>query len=172
MTAAAPMGTHEKMEAAKLELVADVLRSGCPVRIRVSGTSMLPSIWPGDVLAVCGCQPSKIVLGDIVCFARSARFVVHRVIKISSMDRRTVWLTQGDSMARADEPFTEEQLLGKVVAIRRNARVFYPSWRQSWFAYCCRRLLDVSAIQRVALWISARLRTSVESELNIESLRG
>ena len=172
MTVAPLTGVHEKMEAAKLELAADVLRSGCRVRIRVSGTSMLPSIWPGDVLTVCGCEPSKIVVGNIVCFARSGRFVIHRINTISSANGKTLWLTRGDCMSRADEPFTEEQLLGKVVAIRRHARCLYPSPRLSLAGYCCGRLLDISALQRIALRLSAWLRTRGASELNLESLCG
>jgi hypothetical protein len=34
------------------ELVADVLRAGGEARVRVMGTSMLPALWPGDILVI------------------------------------------------------------------------------------------------------------------------
>jgi len=49
------------------ELVADALRAGAETRIRVMGTSMLPALWPGDILVVRrrAAAPSP---GDIVLF--------------------------------------------------------------------------------------------------------
>jgi len=39
--------------ALKCDLAADVIRGFGTLRLRVNGFSMLPSIWPGDVVCVC-----------------------------------------------------------------------------------------------------------------------
>jgi len=41
------------------ELAAEVLRSSGRLRLRATGTSMLPAVWPGDVLSVCREVPPR-----------------------------------------------------------------------------------------------------------------
>ena len=42
----------ELQDEAKHDLAAEVLRQFGEVRLKVTGASMLPSVWPGDVLTV------------------------------------------------------------------------------------------------------------------------
>ncbi len=61
-------------QTAKSVLALDVLRAGCAVRLTALGTSMLPTIWPGDIVSVDSSRASEIRVGDIVLVARDDRF--------------------------------------------------------------------------------------------------
>jgi signal peptidase I len=150
LTSAAASHLPADAETVKLRLAVDILRSGSSVQIRAWGNSMLPSIWPGDLLTIRSCQPSEIVVGDILCFVRSGRFVIHRIAEIQCVHAGRLWVTRGDCMVRTDEPVTDEQILGKVVTIQRNGRVLSPAPRLSRLGYCLGRLLDISIFQSLA----------------------
>ena len=111
----------------KLVLAAQILNSGGAIRLQALGTSMLPSIWPGDVLVIESKSGAETVPGDIVLVARDGRFVVHRLVeKLNSH-----WITRGDSVPQNDPPATAPELLGRVSAIHRKHRVFIPQPRVS-----------------------------------------
>src|SRR5712691_4904581 len=57
----------------KCELFAEVLRSYGKGRLRVTGTSMVPAVWPGDMLTIYREDISRVVLGQIVLFTRDRR---------------------------------------------------------------------------------------------------
>ena len=117
-------------EGHKLELAAEVLSSSGAIRLRALGTSMLPTIWPGDILSIereCG-QP--IVPGDIVLVARHRRFFVHRLIE----KNHARWITRGDALSRNDGPAAEAEVLGKVSLIHRRNGAVVPNSRLSMFA--------------------------------------
>jgi Peptidase S24-like len=112
----------EAHEVHKLELAAEVLAAGGTLRLQALGTSMLPSIWPGDVLSIERKAGGEMVPGDIVLVARDGRFFVHRLIgKLESG-----WITRGDSLPQNDEPVAEDQVLGKVSLIHRKTGVIVP----------------------------------------------
>jgi hypothetical protein len=109
----------------KLNLAADILRAGGSIRLRALGTSMLPSIWPGDVLNIESMAPEYAVLGDIVLVERNHRFFIHRLIE----KHNSGWITCGDSLPHNDLPVPPSSLLGKVSAIHRGHRVIVPKAR-------------------------------------------
>ena len=119
----------EISETHKLDLAAEVLKSGGEIRLQALGTSMLPSIWPGDVLCIEHKAGGEMVRGDIVLVARDSRFFVHRLIERSELG----WLTRGDSLPQNDEPIAEAQVLGKVSLIHRKTRATVPERRVSLF---------------------------------------
>ena len=55
------------------ELAAEVPRSWGRLRLRATGASMLPAVWPGDALYVCRRSATQALPGDIiiVCPARA-----------------------------------------------------------------------------------------------------
>jgi hypothetical protein len=112
----------------KLDLAAEVLRAGGSLRLQALGSSMLPSIWPGDVLCIEHKAGDEIVPGDIVLVARVGRFFVHRLIEKCDSG----WVTRGDSLPQSDEAFAEVQVLGKVSVIHRKGRVVSAKPRISW----------------------------------------
>jgi hypothetical protein len=121
----------EAREDLKLELAAEALRSGGAVRLRAWGLSMLPSLWPGDVLTIEGSSHFVPVPGDIVLILRNQRPFVHRVEEIRDCSGRRQWITRGDAMPQSDPLAEDSEMLGKVVFIQRNRRVIIPSQRLS-----------------------------------------
>jgi signal peptidase I len=109
----------------KIDMAASVLRAGKRIRLRVFGTSMLPSLWPGDILTV---EPGEeLVPGDIVLFLRDGRFCAHRLLVQSGR----YWVTRGDAMRQDDPPVEAGELLGRVGCISRGNRSVVPRRRVS-----------------------------------------
>lgn len=117
---------NENVQALKCQLAAEVLRSSGTLRLRVTGWSMLPAIWPGDTLVIERLS-SAISEGDIVLFSRGQRFVAHRVLAKDSASGDSKLQTQGDAVPRPDAPVAIGDLLGKVSAIERNGKCIEPS---------------------------------------------
>jgi hypothetical protein len=117
-------------DAPELGLAAEILASGGTVRLRAFGTSMLPTLWPGDILTIEGesCRPAA---GDIVLVLLNQRPFVHRVKERRDRDGQPQWITCGDAVPQSDPPATDSELLGKVSFIQRNRRVIVPSRRVS-----------------------------------------
>jgi len=114
----------------KLELATEVLRSGGAIRLQALGTSMLPSVWPGDVLSIEPAPGKDVVPGDIVLVVRDGRFFVHRLIE----KRESHWITRGDSLPQNDPPLAEAQVLGKVSLIHRRTGDIVPKPRLAVFS--------------------------------------
>jgi len=113
--------------AVKCELAADVLCSSGSLRLQVMGWSMLPSVWPGDMLTVERAGSNAVSEGDIVLFGRDRRLFAHRVVAKRGQPGDFQIVTQGDAMPAPDSPVSEEELLGKVSFIQRNGRRTRPS---------------------------------------------
>ena len=113
--------------ALKCELASDVLRSFGRLRLKVSGCSMLPAIWPGDTLELEHTTGTEISEGEIVLFGRDRRLFAHRVLKTSE---NTI-VTRGDARPRVDPVVAEDQLLGRVAYIVRDGKCIQPSRRLS-----------------------------------------
>ena len=69
-------------QAVGCELAAETLRSFGQLRLRVNGASMLPAVWPGDILTITRDAASPALPGDIVLFGRKGRLVAHRVVEV------------------------------------------------------------------------------------------
>jgi len=123
------------------ELAAEVLRSFGKLRLRATGASMLPAIWPGDVLEVRRQAVTDVQPGDVVLFWRRGRLVAHRVVEKLARSGRTLLVTQGDRQSAADAPVSAEDLLGRVIGVRRGNR---------------RKLPLLTFWRRVGVWILNR----------------
>ncbi len=112
--------------AVKCELASDVLRSFGEVRFGATGWSMLPAIWPGDILVVERVGEDQIQLGEVVLVGRDGRLCAHRVV--SREGNSGHWVTRGDAMPTPDRPVTGNELLGRVAYLMRaGARVAVPA---------------------------------------------
>jgi signal peptidase I len=105
------------------ELAAQVLRDSGKLRFRATGSSMLPAIRPGDILAVHRRQISETQLGDIAFFSCYGGVVAHRIISKG----QDFFIAQGDSVPSPDNLVTTENFLGLVVSIERDGKSFVPS---------------------------------------------
>jgi len=107
------------------ELAADLLQRGERLSLRVRGSSMLPSLFPGDLLTFHRCAPAEIVVGDIVLFQRRGFCIVHRVAeRMANGDTRL--RTQGDGRLTGDEPLSETEILGRLQQVERKGRRLPP----------------------------------------------
>ena len=62
------------------ESFTESLRRHGRARLAATGASMLPAIWPGDILEVHATAPDSVQRGEVVLFARDGRFYAHRVV--------------------------------------------------------------------------------------------
>jgi signal peptidase I len=114
------MADFDARDHAGCELIAEALQVEGSVRIRLTGTSMLPAIWPGEVLAVE--QPRSTSIGDIVLFMREGRLFAHRVVERGNGQL----ITRGDAVMDSDPPLSAAQALGRVTAIIRDSGIERP----------------------------------------------
>jgi len=119
-----PTQASADAQAVKRELADEVLVSSGRLHLGVTGWSMLPTVWPGDTLAIERIDTDAVCEGDIVLFRRDRRFFVHRVVGKVAED--STILTRGDAMPRPDPPVVGRDLLGKVVFILREGRRIRP----------------------------------------------
>jgi Peptidase S24-like len=147
MTGAA--GALESLSAAEIDAVGALWkRQGRQLVTSFSGTSMLPSIVPGQpVTVICGIEP---MVGDVAVFRYSDQVGVHRVVARSS-----AWLlTWGDNNPLPDEPISPVRVIGAI----RNVPDASPSLRRRllvWFLGSPRQPIEVLT-HRVRLVYRAR----------------
>ncbi len=111
--------------ALKCELAAEVLRSTGTLKLQVTGWSMLPSIFPGDILII-NRRDEGARDGDIVLVGRQGRLFAHRLVGKDGGTKPKCITTRGDSMASTDPPACEDNLLGIVSVIVRNGKDIRP----------------------------------------------
>ncbi len=126
------------LQVCKCRLAIEVLQRFGEIRLRVTGSSMLPALWPGDVLTIERVEVSEVCPQDLVLFARDNRLFVHRLLALSS----TGVLTGGDALSAPDPPVSGEELLGRVISITRGQTVHPPmplDWKGRLLAAVARR---------------------------------
>jgi signal peptidase I len=114
-------------EDTKLNLAVETLRDRNTVRLRAWGTSMLPSVWPGDLLTIESAAYDEVIPGDIVLVLRNQRPFIHRLIQKRMTEDCISWITRGDAMPHNDPPIAATELLGRVTCVGRGNRSFVPS---------------------------------------------
>jgi signal peptidase I len=103
-------------------LVREILDTGARIRIKVTGSSMEPVLSCGDVVTVEKVIFRSLWIGDLVLFMNQYQSpVLHRLIqkKVAS-DGTTSMQTKGDALLVCDEPFPENEFLGKVCIIEKR----------------------------------------------------
>jgi hypothetical protein len=97
-------------------LAAEVLRRSGHLHLRVHGESMLPALWPGDVVEIASCSLEDLRPGEIVLAQREGRFFLHRLFgRFTDPGTPNGFLLRGDSMPGPDPQFPIEALLGRLV---------------------------------------------------------
>lgn len=137
------------------ELVCDAARISGEVRLKVAGASMLPALWPGDVLTVRHCESSELKQKQIALYLRDGTLTAHRVKQVSG-DRL---ILQGDALPRFDPPVKASEIVGQVVGISRSGRpvrLERAFWQQA-FSFMLRHS---EVFTRITLFLSRRLARS------------
>ena len=109
--------------AEKQHLLAEVLRVSGLARLRVTGSSMLPTIWPGDVAVLERMTPANLGAGDVILFQQDSRLFLHRIVAPGSAANEFV--TRGDAMPQADPLVRAEQILARVTAVERDGKIIH-----------------------------------------------
>jgi hypothetical protein len=111
---------------ARCTLAAQALREQGRLNLRATGLSMLPTLWPGDLLTIHARDFDQVEPGDVVLYSREGRFFIHRVVSRPSEE---LLLTRGDCAAQDDPAVTAGQVLGVVTEIHRERAVVVPRRR-------------------------------------------
>lgn len=104
------------------ELIAEVTGSFGEVCLKVTGSSMMPVIWPDDVITVQR-EMDDLQPGQIVLYRRGETLVAHRIVCV----HEGFLITRGDSLANDDPPIGEPDVVGRVTGIVRDGRCLHPS---------------------------------------------
>jgi signal peptidase I len=107
------------LRALGLELAVEVARTFGSLRLRVTGTSMMPTILPGDLLSIGRVDLRETSPGEIVLFARGGRLFAHRIVNRGGGSRGPYLVTRGDRLLENDPPVFQSELLGRVTSIER-----------------------------------------------------
>jgi len=111
------VGAPESLSADAIDAVGVLWkRQGRQFVTSFSGTSMLPAIAPGELVAVtCGVEPT---VGDVAVFRYSDQVGVHRVVA-----RTASWiLTWGDNNPLPDEPIAPDRVIGTIRGVPAASR--------------------------------------------------
>ena len=159
----------QMLEQSRCSLAAEVLQSTGTLRIRAMGSSMVPTLWPGDLVVIDSRKIEDVRPGDIVLYLREGRFFLHRVINKVSAGHEECLLTRGDSMPGKDPLVRPSELLGAVTGIQCGASVVAPAGKFSLFRLMLARVLGHSNLcQRVALRFHGPGRGVEDVELSQE----
>jgi signal peptidase I len=115
---------HDNRAAVTCALVGEAVRTFGEIRLRVAGISMLPSLWPGDILLVRRCRAAELQPGQIVQYMRDGLLIAHRI----AGSQGSHWLARGDRNVYIDPPLSDAQILGRVVWIERHGRKVDPGF--------------------------------------------
>lgn len=112
----------EPRGAVELDLATEVLHTFGELRFAAQGSSMLPSIFPGETLLVLRQPAASVRPGHVVLFSRDGRFCAHRVVRRTHIAARPFVVTRGDALTQEDPPVAEHELLGRVTAVLRRGK--------------------------------------------------
>jgi len=87
--------------------------------IAITGNSMLPLLRDGDHVLVAH-DDAHIQVGDVIVFWQSKQLIVHRIIHIERMPTQLGFLTKGDNAVFCDPLVRADQVIGRVLAVRRD----------------------------------------------------
>jgi signal peptidase I len=112
----------QERTAIEMELAEEVLRSYGKLRIMARGSSMIPTIFPGDILFVERDPLARLLPGHVALASRGGRFFAHRVVRLTALGGAPRVVTRGDALSADDPAFFSEEILGRVTSVVRGQR--------------------------------------------------
>jgi signal peptidase I len=129
-------------------LAGEVVRKFGGVRLRVLGTSMVPSILPGDLISVQRADLSEISPGEIVLYLHDGRLFAHRAVARTGSNDDPRLITRGDRLSHNDPLVSSLELLGRVTSVQcgdqRSHRQVRPVTRARTWERMISRILQTS----------------------------
>lgn len=89
--------------------------------IPIVGRSMWPLIQPGDQVLVKHGY-ANVRRGDVIVFLQQEKLVAHRLLCIHKDCPTTTFVTKGDNTSYLDSPVRADQIVGRVLKIKRGSR--------------------------------------------------
>src|SRR5262249_35269080 len=112
------MSTCESVSAQRAALAVEALRSAGRLSLRVHGASMLPTLWPGDVVAIEACAVEDVSAGEIVLAYSGDRLFLHRFVAATDNE----FLIRGDAMPGDDPELPHNAMAGRLTGTIRFER--------------------------------------------------
>jgi len=100
--------------------ISDLLLRSQTFRFRVTSWSMSPALRKGDRLTVEPVSPAQLQVGDLILFHHRGRLICHRLVAVQENGAGPRLITRGDATAGCDAPLQADQVLGRVVAVKRS----------------------------------------------------
>jgi hypothetical protein len=146
-----------------------VLRTSGGLRFAALGASMVPTLFPEDILIVRHEAARNARCGDVVLCFRAGRFCAHRLVEKLEEGGRFSFVTRGDALTENDPPLAESELLGRVTAVVRGRKVIElggrPAARELLLGWAARRFNGVVRWQVRWHTMRARLARNSSGEL-------
>jgi signal peptidase I len=104
------------------ELLIQSLQEGARPFLTVTSNSMTPLIRQGDEIQVALTNQQDLDVGDIIVVGDAGGFLAHRYWSTFSSDGTSYLVLRGDRLKNFDPPYPAAQLIGRIIARRRNKR--------------------------------------------------
>ncbi len=150
------------------KLSAEILGRRNSLRFKARGSSMYPFIRDGDILTIQPVEAAALKVGDVVFYSTArGRLAAHRVVGREVQRGKVVLATRGDAASGPDERVQAEQVLGRVVSVRRGQEIIRLDqgfWRLAALLWIGLSPLGslffrlAAAVKRAALWLLRRLQ--------------
>jgi signal peptidase I len=117
-------GTELSLESPELlEYARYELSRNRQIHLRMSGTSMKPTIDEGDVVTIAAVDPTSLKSRDIIlCVTSSGTVMIHRVMSLQTRENVLYAITRADQSQYHDIPVPITQVIGRAVAVQRKGR--------------------------------------------------
>ena len=104
-----------------LEFIRHELSRRKHVVMRMSGSSMRPTIDDGDLLTLAPVSPQSLRPRDVVLFStESGTALVHRLVRLSRRDGCAIAIARGDNSQSLDPVVPLTRLIARVIAIQKR----------------------------------------------------
>ncbi len=106
-----------------LSMTATLLGDNRTLGLKMQGFSMFPTFKEDDYGYIESCTSESLTKGDLVVFRHNNTLVAHRLIDIKEKNGAKIFIAKGDKNYHNDAPFTENELVGKVISFKRNDKL-------------------------------------------------
>jgi hypothetical protein len=122
------------------EVMEHALTSGTLVRFRAEGSSMHPTIRDGEVITAAPVSVADVVRGDVVLCRHGGRVLAHRVVAIAAHGGDRRFELRGDGHTASGALVTADEIVARIVAVRRRGRSMPLSSAGGWLTLRARAI--------------------------------
>jgi ATP-binding cassette, subfamily B, bacterial len=114
---------HSNLQEQLKDFAEKLLDDGINIEVRMQGFSMFPTLKNGEIAQVEKCTTAQVKIGDLLVFKQKNRYIAHRLMKIQQRDGKLFLLAKGDNNYHFDPLFSENELIGKIKTVRKEAKI-------------------------------------------------